>query len=146
MCLGIPAVAGPGCSKPTLESEVQSFIKGSGFTFDDCGALDLSSTCTEGPPPAAATCFLNAFDACTPVRVDVTRYTVEGDPIYSTLLVVPHGSLCQVKQFVDSREDAYGSGELTQFTCDLVNLTPSCADPIALENCSPDCNSDGVCD
>lgn len=135
-----------GCAEPTLDETVQEYIQSNGGSFKDCGDLEITLDCSEGAAQAPpAKCFLDGFAACEPVRVDLTRTTVEGDPIYSTYLVVPSGKTCHVEAFVDTRKDAFGPKEITQDSCGSATEGGTCSDPLVIDECTSSCGDNADC-
>ena len=132
-----------GCSSSTLEGKVTEFINETGQSFESCGSITVDPMC-ESPQSAAADCLANGFSECKPVRLDLTIYTIEGDPIYYTYLVVPGNGSCSIEYFVDTREDAFGPQEINQFTCEKLELVESCQS-IAVDECIPQCEGGADC-
>lgn len=147
-CLALATLAtvAAGCAEPTLDETVQEYIQSNGASFKDCGDLEITLDCNEGAAPAApAKCFLDGFAACEPVRVDLTSSTVEGDPIYSTYLVVPSGKTCHVEAFVDTRQDAFGPKEITRSSCGSATEGGTCSAPLVIDECTSSCAGSSDC-
>jgi hypothetical protein len=135
-----------GCGERTHDAIVQEFIESTGKEFTNCGAHEIPSAC--GAPSAAIaeanTCLVEGFTACKPVRLDVTQRTVEGDPVFTTFLVVPQGDRCFVEMFTDARQDRFGDGEAHQSRCEAVQAAESCP-WIAADACHSACEQDTDC-
>jgi hypothetical protein len=78
----------------------------------DCGTFDLPQG--ESLPDSAVRCLVEAVRAGRPARLQVTRPTVEGDPIPVTYTAGTDG---RVEVITDSRQDSFGTPIITRETC-----------------------------
>lgn len=113
-CLALVACGGPDPSP-----------QASGAT--DCGTFTLSQG--EQFPEAAARCLIDAASAGRPARLQVTRPTVEGDPIPITYTSGEDG---RVEVVTDSRQDKWGQQVITRETC----TGPTAAPELTFAQCS----------
>lgn len=74
---------------PLLESPVL------GYDLKDCNDDDNASLC-----------FYNAFDSCTPAKIQQSKTTVEGDPVYLGAYITDD---CKIHVISDNREDKWSS-------------------------------------
>ncbi|SDZ04821.1 hypothetical protein SAMN05444365_10540 [Micromonospora pattaloongensis] len=78
----------------------------------DCGSHKLGPS--EGLPPAAITCFLDAVEARRPARLAEIWPTIEGDLIRTDYVADSDGA---VQVTMDTRQDRFGSRRITRRTC-----------------------------
>lgn len=126
--LPLPLLALCACAED-YDALVDDWVASTGQTFSDCGAVELGQCSGQDETveaPEAISCLLEAFAACEPVRADITRPTIEGDPILSTFFVLPEGEGCGLVVFIDSREDAFGSQEIDRYACTELTEATAC--------------------
>jgi hypothetical protein len=135
--------------RPTPEDfdrQVADFVAESGVTFADCGVATSDEPCDTTTADPALTCLQDAWATCTASRYEQHQTTIEGDPIRIVLFVYPQGVNCSVVQFVDATQDAFGSGEIEQSTCDGLVTSPAGTCPSAGgDGCIADCDDGSDC-
>jgi hypothetical protein len=72
----------------------------------------------------ARECFWSAYQNRRPAELISTQTTIEGDPITLVYRTVGDG---RVEIFIDSTQDAFGSGAWTRLRCDNFGLAPDAA-------------------
>jgi hypothetical protein len=119
-----------GCDDDaSLDGLVASHIDRSGLTYVDCGDVHPDIRGCPDPTPEPVMCLVDAFQQCTPARLDVRWITTEGDPIPSTYLVEPGDTgACLVVAYQDHSEDAFKGnyGDVTRFTCSALVTADAC--------------------
>lgn len=88
-----------------------------GANDDQCVSPTLTNSADDGDLLSAAIdCFFAEYDADTPVVLDVSVPTVEGDPIYHRYLYDGEG----VTIVIDNRADTFGSGAVIAERCETL--------------------------
>jgi len=67
-------------------------------------------------------CFVDSFERCNPATIFVTRYTIEGDPIFSSGIVIATDDSCFLDFVIDTRQDRFGSQKIEHRICSDVTL------------------------
>jgi hypothetical protein len=94
-----------------------------------CGQVELACIGKRAPKtrPAEVSCLIDAYARCEPKRLEVTRYTIEGDPIVTTYAVGPRGAKgCDLIASVDSSKDRFGSKGVRTEVCSGLQATADC--------------------
>lgn len=104
-----------GCSPTAME-----FERFNARTQEDCGSFVIRrSACPQGIPEISE-CMNAALQAGGAAKVSWTVFSVEGDPIVSTLFT---GGETSMTLFVDTRADAFGPREVQVRHCAATSLT-----------------------
>lgn len=132
----VVCVQAVGCRRPTLDSVVQDLVEERGLSVQDCGDIEVQPLCDDSMERPETECFAQGVDACQPVRLDVTTYTIEGDPLHAAYVVVPDQRGCHVEYFLDSRDDSFGEAGIAHHSCLVVKVGQGC-DPVSVNGCLP---------
>ena len=123
-----------GCGDTASDTEpIEAFRTNSGLSFAECPEVQVQYNflCTDAYA-AAEDCLNDGFATCSPTHLRQTVQTVEGDPVYYHLFVVPSGDSCSVVVFSDNRADEFaGETRVRRTDCEGVERTPVEAEPDA---------------
>lgn len=117
-----------GCGSPTE----QELAKLSTRSQTDCGKVDLLRSGCSADVEALVACFNTELDAGRPATLSWRRFSVEGDPIVTTVFTT---SSPPVSEFVDTRADAFGPQAVTKRACTGLQTIPGevCPVPLAVD-------------
>lgn len=110
------------------------FYRDLGVNFRDCGSEDFKLGFGYNRDMRA--CFEGAYTTCTEAKLHQKIYTIEGDPIFTTLAIegdAPRG--CAVHIYIDNRDRFGPSGALDTICYTTTFDTSSGLDSILLTEC-----------
>jgi hypothetical protein len=120
---------------------IADFLAENGLEPTSCGAVvvDVVGGCSgEGE---AGACMSAAWEACTTAQLEITRTTIEGDPIVETLIIWDDGGTCKIEQFYDNSQDSFGGEDVgvTESVCTEFVWTEDleACDTFATSGCQP---------
>ena len=67
-------------------------------------------------------CFVDSFEQCNPATIDITRNTVEGDPVFTSGIVVAQSDGCVLDFTIDATHDRFSAEGIEHRICSDVTL------------------------